>query len=175
MDPVSLSLTALQAGGALLSGIGANAEARDEARALDRNAGEVATQGAEDALYSLRQGRMEAGAALSASASGGVGAGNGTLSDLMRANAEARWQQAFNIQNSAATEAANLRRQASARRKSGRAALFGGVVRAGASALSGYSDYRNRAQLSEANERRREEERRRPAPLGALPLPRGAG
>jgi hypothetical protein len=171
-DPVTIGLIALQTAGPLMEGIGANAEARSEARALERNAGEVGTQGAEDALFSLREARMQAGADLAGSAAGGVGAGNGTLADLMRANAEARWQQAFNIQQSAAKEAEGLRMQARAARNRGKFALMGGVVRAGAAALGGYGDARNQDRLAGANNRRREQERRGPVPMGSIPLPR---
>lgn len=170
-DPVSIGFTALQAAGSVIEGIGANKQAKAEARALEQNAIEAGTQGAEDALYSLRQGRLQAGADLAGSAAGGVGAGNGTLADLMRANAEARWQQAFNITETASQEAAGLRAQAKASRSRGKAALFGGIVRAGAAALGGYGDMKNARRLDKANERRREQERKGPAPLGALPLP----
>lgn len=173
-DPISIGLIALSAAGNVVEGVGANAEARSEARALDRNAGEVGTQGAEDALYSLRQGRMQAGADLAASAAGGVGAGNGTLSDLLRANAEARWQEAFNIQQSAAKEAAGLRSQARAARRRGKFALVGGIVRAGASALGGYGDARNADKLSKAGVRWRDQQKKGPVPMGSIPLPRGA-
>lgn len=172
-DPVTIGLLALQAGGAAIEGVGAKAEADSQARALDRQAGEVGTQGAEDALYSLRQDRMQAGADLAASAAGGVGAGNGTLADLMRANAEARWQQAFNIQSSAAKEAAGLRRQARATRRAGKFALVGGIVRAGAAAVGGFGDARNAERLGDAADRRRAQDMRGPAPLGSIPLPGG--
>ncbi len=174
-DPVTIGLMALNTAGPLIDGVGANAEAKAEARALDQNAVAVGTQGAEDALYGLRMGRLEAGADLAASAAGGVGAGNGTLSDLMRANAEARWQQAFSTVETASREAAGLRAQASAARTRGKMALFGGLVRAGAGALSTYSNDRNADKLDKANERRRKEESKGPAPLGALPLPKRSG
>lgn len=171
MDPVSIGMAALSVAGNVAEGIGANAEAKAEARALDANAVAVGTQGAEDALYGLREGRLQAGAALTASAGGGVGAGNGSLADLMRANAEARWQQAFNTVETASKEAAGLRAQAKAARTRGSFALIGGLVRGGASALGAYGDARNAKKLSDANERRRLQDMAGPAPLGALPLP----
>lgn len=172
-DPVLIGLMALQVAGPVIEGVGQKQEADAQARALDEQAGQVGTQGAEDALYSLRQARLQAGADLAASAAGGVGAGNGTLADLMRANAEARWQQAFNIQQTASQEAAGLRQQAKATRKRGKFALVGGIVRAGANALGGYGDMRNADKLDKANERRRQQERRGPVSVGSIPLPRG--
>lgn len=172
-DPVTIGLIALSTAGPIIEGVGANAEARSEARALERNAGEVGTQGAEDALFALRQDRMQAGAELASSAAGGVGAGNGTLADLMRANAEARWQQAFNIQQSASQEARGLRDQARAARRRGKFALIGGITRAGANALGGIGDARNAEKMGQANTRRREQERRGPISTGSIPLPRG--
>lgn len=170
-DPFTIASIGVSTFGSLVEGVGANNEARSEARVLDANADAVAMQGAEDVLYSLRQNRLQAGADLAASASGMVGAGNGTLAELMRANAEARWQQAFNIQTTASQEAAGLRARASATRRGGRMSLLGGVVRAGANALTGYSEIRRERDLDEALGRRRDQERRRPAPLGSIPLP----
>lgn len=170
-DPLTIGAVALSIAGPVMEGIGANSEAKSEARALDANAREVGQQGAEDALYSLRQSRMEAGADLAASAAAGVGAGNGTLADLMRANAEARWQQAFNITETASREAAGLRRQAKATRKRGKMALIGGLVRAGANALGGIGDARNADKMGKANDRRRAQELAGPAPLGSMKLP----
>ena len=174
-DPVTIGLVALQAAGPIIEGVGANAEAKSEARALERNASEVGTQGAEDALFSLRQDRLQAGADLASSAAGGVGAGNGTLADLMRANAEGRWQQAFHIQQTASQEAYGLRQQAKAARRRGKFALIGGIARAGAQAVGGFGDARNAERMGDANDRRREQERKDPPPLGSLPLPKGAG
>ncbi len=174
-DPVSIGLMALQVAGPIIEGVGQGSELSGQARALDAQAGEVGTQGAEDALYSLRQGRLEAGADLASSAAGGVGAGNGTLADLMRANAEARWQQAFNIQQTASKEAAGLRQQAKAARKQAKFAILGGVVRAGANALGNYGDARNAEKLGKANDRRRTQERRGPVSTGSIPLPKGRG
>lgn len=174
-DPVSIGLIAMQVAGPIIEGVGANAEARSEARALEQNAVEVGTQGAEDALFSLRQSRLQAGADLASSAAGGVGAGNGTLADLMRANAEARWQQSFNIQQTASRDSAGLRSQAKAARRRGTFALIGGISRAGANALGGIGDANNAAKMVGANERRRQQERRGPVTGGAIPLPRGVG
>ncbi len=170
-DPVTIGLVALQAAGPIIEGVGQKSELDGQARALDKQAGQTATQGGEDALFSLRQARLEAGADLASSAAGGVGGGNGSLADLMRANAEARWQQAFNIQQSASQEADGLRAQARAARKAGKFALMGGIVRAGANAVGGFGDARNADKLDKANERRRQQERRGPVTSGSLPLP----
>lgn len=172
-DPVTIGLIALQAAGPIMEGVGANKQARREAAALEQNAIEAGTQGAEDAYFSLREGRMQEGAALAASAAGGIGAGNGTLADMMRANAEARWQQAFNITGAAAKEAANYRSEAKSARSRGKSALFGGIIRAGATVLGGVGDMRAADRQEGINKGQRKQQAQGPAPLGAIPLPRG--
>lgn len=174
-DPVTIGLIALQTAGPIIEGVGQSKELKGQARALEEQAGQVGTQGAEDALYSLRQSRLQAGADLASSAAGGVGAGNGTLGDLMRANAEARWQQAFNIQQTASQEAAGIRKQAKAVRTQAKFAMINGFLRAGANALGGVGDARNAEMASGANSRRREQERKGPVSVGRIPLPRGHG
>lgn len=170
-DPLTIAAVGMQVAGPIVEGIGANKEARAQARQLEQNASDTATQGGEDALFSLRQARLQAGADLAGSAAGGVGAGNGTLADLMRANAEARWQQAFNIQETSSKEANGLRAEARASRKRGKQALIGGIIRAGSAALNGYGDAKNADALGKAGGRRREQERKGPVPMGGLPLP----
>lgn len=142
------ALLGLQVANDLFGGISQFAQQGAAARAADENARITETQGAYDALTSLRRSRAEAGADITMlAANGGLG---GSVGDLLEANAVQREMEAANIQYEAASKARGLRYEASVARANGQAAIFGGVARAGATALKSVSDRQSAARLQAA-------------------------
>ncbi len=169
------ALIALKAGAALAGGIAEDSAARREGRALDENARLTELGGENDVLAALRQSRMEEGEAVAAAAgSGQLSIGSGSIADIIYSNAVQRQMEALNIRASAASQAAGLRSQASDARARGKAALFGGVLRAGAAALQGIDTMKNRRRIDAATQADRDWDKRQPQPLGAIPIPRAA-
>lgn len=151
-------LMAMQAGMQLLQGVGESAQTRFAAQAQDENARVVETQGAFDALEALRRSRLAQGEEITAlAAHGGLG---GSVGDLLEARATERQMEALNIRYSAASKARGIRQDAANMRHQAQAALFGGIMRAGASALTSRADMQRDAKLTAALQ-----------PSGTLPVP----
>lgn len=127
----------MQAASALIGGAEDTKQGNAEAAALNENARRTELQGNIDGLTNLRETRMEDGAMSVANASAGVGAGSGSIGDILYANARARWESSMNIQASANAEAKEYRGQAKQAKKRGQAAMIGGIMQAGAAALGG--------------------------------------
>lgn len=167
------ALIALQAASAIAGGISENSAARKEARALDENGRITELTGEQDVYSALRQSRMEEGEAVAgAAASGQLSIGSGSVADMIYANAVERQMEALNIRYSASSQAAGLRAQASDARARGRAAIFGGVIRAGASALQGVNEMNNRGRVDAATGASRSWDRSQPQRVGAIKIPR---
>jgi hypothetical protein len=83
------------------------------------------------------KGRAVSGEAIAALAGNGVSVGSGSASDLLFQSNLAMEQDALTARYNAGSEAASLRTQAGQKRAAARGALVGGLLRAGASALSG--------------------------------------
>lgn len=162
-------LIGLQAASSLMGGVAEDRSARAQAAALDENARLTETQGNVDALAAMRKMRMEDGAMLADAAAGGGMAMAGSVGDLLYANGVQRSLEAANIRASAASRASGMRAQASEARARGRAAIYGGVFRAGAGALMGIRDQHNQAKLDAAIGRQRVQQ------LGTIPVPRAKG
>lgn len=170
----STALIGSQAFQQIAGGIGANNQARAEARVLDENARLTELQGEHDVLGALRKSRMEDGAMLADAAAGGGGGGagaGGSMADILYANAVQRQMEALNIRNAAANQAVGLRAKASMARADGRAAIFNGVMRAGAAVISGVETKRATDALAAQAAR----ERAPIQPLGSIPIPRTYG
>lgn len=167
------ALIALKAGAALAGGIAENSAARSEGRALDENARITELTGEQDVLSAARQSRMEEGAAVAGAAgSGQLSVGSGSIADMIYANAVERQMELLNIRAGASSQAASLRSQASDARARGRSALFGGVLRAGAAALQGVSEGRNRTRIDAATTASRAWDRAQPQALGSIAIPK---
>lgn len=163
-------LIALNSGMQLLQGIGEASGLRQQASVQDRNAAGVETQGGYDALESLRRSRAQQGSDIVGAAASGSGLG-GSLGDLLEANAVSAQMEAMNIRYSAATKARAYRQDAENMRHNATTAIFGGIMRAGASALTGMQSKANFDKISAA-------QWGVPQPVGTIPipaLPSGAG
>lgn len=165
------ALIGVQAASALAGGITDNGQARAQGRAFDENARLTEYQGEFDVLAALRKSRMEDGAMLADAAAGGGGGGagaGGSMADILYANAVQRQMEALNIRHAAAGQASGLRAQASQARRDGKAALFNGVMRAGAAALTGVDKQKANARIAAQNDAERTFQ-----PMGTIPVPRG--
>lgn len=123
--------------GDVVGGINADRAGIQAQKAYNSNANLTVTQGNYDALNSMRESRMQDGAMIAAAGAGGGNAMDGTLADVVYANAVQRQFNAMNINYGAQQKAQGLRFQGQEARAQGRAALYGGILRAGASALGG--------------------------------------
>ncbi len=167
------ALIGLQVASAVAGGLSENSQARKEAAQLDENARLTQLNGESDVLAALRQSRMEEGAgAADAAASGHQGIGSGSIADLIYANALERQREASTIRANAQSEAKGLRSQATAARSRGKAAIFGGVFRAGAAALSGIQSQKDMARIDAATKAGRTADLAQPQRIGSIPIPR---
>lgn len=166
-------LIGLQVASALAGGLSENSQARSEARQLDENGRIVQLNGESDVLAALRQSRMEEGvSAADAAASGQQGIGSGSIADLIYANALERQREATAIRANAQSEAGGYYKQAKAARSRGKAAIIGGVFRAGAAALTGIKSQKDLARIDAAVASGRASDLAQPQKLGSIPLPR---
>lgn len=129
------ALIGLRAAMKISKGISQDEQAHAEARVLTENGRRMDTQGAYDAVSSLRESRLQEGVDITSGAASGVGLSS--LSDLLEQNAVERQLEAMNIRYSAMQRGDAVRTQAAAKRAEGDSALFAGVLRAGAGAIQG--------------------------------------
>lgn len=130
--------TALQAGGALVSGLSQSSALRANARTYDTEAGIASTQGYEQEAQQRRAGSMEMGRETAAVGAAGAGYG-GSAGRALAQSAQNTELDALNIRYKAqlqkwayGAQAENLRSEAST-------ATASGVMKAGAALLSGHS------------------------------------
>jgi hypothetical protein len=118
---------------------------------------------------SRRRERALSGDAIAALGANGVAIGSGSALDLLHQNAVEREYEILNRRYAAGGEAASLRISAGQKRKAAKSALFGGLLRAGATALTGIGEMRNAREERDANARTRAAQ----LPGGQqLPIPR---
>lgn len=160
----SLALVGLQVAGSLMNASAEREQAHAEAAVIEENARRTQLQAAFDSSASLRQSRMEDGAAFARSSGAG-----GTVSEIFRANAIARWTDAYNIVEAGRQQASGMRTQAGQVRKAGDSAMVRGVFQAGAAALTGVADARSRNRIDAARRRRRSYELSTQPTLGSIP------
>lgn len=111
---------------------------------VDReNARLTETQGEISAEEAARRARAVQGESIAALAGNGVALGTGSALDLLRQNAIEAETDILNRRYEAAGRAASLRTDANQKKAAARGALFGGVLRAGAAALTGMQDMGN--------------------------------
>ncbi|HEV2746411.1 MAG TPA: hypothetical protein VGW34_03825 [Allosphingosinicella sp.] len=151
-DPLSIGLMVASS---LMQGV-AEQDALDAGAAADlENARRAELGGALEEEAVRRRERAVSGEAIAALAGNGVAIGTGSALDLVRQNAIEREYDVLNRRYAAGSEAASLRTAAAQKKEAGRFALFGGVLRAGAAALTGIGEARNGAAIAEAEARRR--------------------
>lgn len=164
------ALIAAQAAMEVIGGIEERGQYRAEARVLDENARIEETQGAFDAVDALRASRMQQGEDITGAAASGSGLG-GSVGDMLFQQAVENQYQVMTIRAEAGMRARGLREQADGKRRAGDSALFGGVLRAGASVINNVRAERASARLERAEARGRSSQLY--SPPGSIPVPRG--
>lgn len=161
-----MAASQLYSGFTEMQGLNAGAKANRE------NARRAEMEGEYQALDVAQRERAVSGAAIAALGASGARVGTGSAADLIRQNAINREADILAVRYRAQSEADALRAQARQQKKAGRYALIGGVLRAGAAAVSEYRDYKRDEAMAEAADRRRRAE----LPGGQqLPMPRSLG
>lgn len=140
-----------------------------QARALEKNAQIEQTNGAYAAVDAYRASRMEMGEDIVGFAGSGGFSDVGSAADMLAAKAVERELEAMNIRYEAATRADGLRAEAKDKRRAAKGALWGGLLGATASAISGASSLNNQSRAAGQNEQRRQGQR---AGYG-MPIPTG--
>lgn len=97
-----------------------------------------------------RRERAVSGEAISALAANGVSVGSGSAQDLLFQNMLEGQHAALNARYEAASEAYGLRRSAAAKKAQAKSALFGGMLRAGAAAVTGMDQLQGAASAEKA-------------------------
>lgn len=157
----------------LYSGYEESRQLKAGARVDEENARRTLLEGALSADEAARSGRAVQGEAIAAMGASGASFGSGFIGDAIFQNALAIEKDILNRRYSAGMEAEALRQQAYGKRKSAQGAMFGGMLRAGAAALTGINQANNADKLSAANARVRTARfpggQRMPIPTGHYP------
>lgn len=130
--------TALQSGGALISGLSQASALRENARTYDTEAGIASTQGYEQEAQQRRAGAMEMGRETAAIGAAGAGYG-GSAGRSLAQSAQNIELDALNIRYKAQLQKWAYGAQSENLRSEAGTAEAGGVMKAGAALLSGYS------------------------------------
>ena len=146
------AILAATAAMSIIQGVSQKSNLDGQAGALDENARRTETQGAYDSVDALRKSRLQEGVDITSAAASGSGL-TGSVADLLESNAVERQLEAMNMRYGAGQRADSLRLEAGQKRADGRAALLGGVFRAGAAAIQGYSGASNSALIRRAHAR----------------------
>jgi hypothetical protein len=135
--------TILSAGGSLLEGVAAKNAADYNARVADFQAQQSAQQGALAGSEAIRQMNQRTAGGRAAAAESGF-ENSGSVNDLLQQVERAGQLDMLTAVYDGRTRALAAKSTAAMQRASGDNALWGGVVGAGAQALSGMSDYYKR-------------------------------
>lgn len=120
----------------VFQGVTQDQAAHQAAQVDDANAQRTELIGALQGQQVRDQARAVQGEAISALAADGVSVGTGSALDLLHQNAKAAEMEILNRQYSAESQAQTYRVRAASERAAGTAALFGGILRAGAQAVT---------------------------------------
>jgi hypothetical protein len=170
-DPVSIGLMAVKAVGGVVQGISQQKAYNAAAAVDDQNSSNALTQGAFDQLDIEKRLRATQGEALAATAGNGVEVGTGSALDLLKQNAVNAQMDILSRKYEAALTAKNYSDKAAGERKAGRGALFGGILNAGASILTGMQGMGDQSAESSAANRQYLAQRQQPGGI-ALAIPR---
>jgi hypothetical protein len=167
--PIAIGLTVASS---LFEGYGQMKADNAAAKADLANAHNAEMQGAFEIEAIRRKERAVSGEAVAAMAGNGVSIGTGSALDLLRQNAVDREMDILGTRYNAVSQANSYRERAKQEKRAGKFALFGGVLRAGASALTGVSSLQTANAVSASNSMLRGVQ----AGGGqALPIPAGLG
>ena len=142
-DPISIGAMALTAGSQIFGAVDQSNQLRDAAAISDQNAHLAEVDGARQSEAILRQARATTAEGRAAMGANGVAVDTGSALDLITQNAVEREYDMLNARYSAGQQATAYRQDAAAKRDQAKGALIGGLLKAGASALTGYSTMTN--------------------------------
>jgi hypothetical protein len=145
--------TGFQAATAMFEGVSQSNADRSAAAFDDQNAQQAELQGALNQTDIRRRGRAVQGEAIAALAEG-EGMASGSARDAIFQNALDIEYAALNARFTAGNQARSYRARAGQERSAARSAVIGGVLRAGAAAVSGVQDARNQSREDAAYEAR---------------------
>lgn len=144
----------LQAGTAMFEGVSQSNADRGAAAMDDENARLAELQGALDTDSIKRRGRAVQGEAIAALGADGGDISGGSAQDLIYQNSLSIEYAALSARYNAANEARGYRFRAGQERQSARNAIIGGVLRAGAAAVTGIQQKQDRAREDAAYQSR---------------------
>lgn len=145
----------LMAASSIMGAVGEHGQLKAGARVDGENARLAELGGAFEEEGIRRRERALSGDAVAALAGSGAQVGTGSALDLLFQNSVEREYEVLSRRYEAGSEAAGLRQQAAQKRKAAKGALFGGLLRAGAQAVTGISEMKDSARLSAAAKRSR--------------------
>ncbi len=144
----------LMAASTMMGAVGESQQLKADAAADAENARRTLLAGALETADTRRRGRAVQGEAIASLAEGGGGIGAGTsAADLLFQNQLEIEYDVLSRRYGAASEAADLEQRAARKRAAARGALFGGMLRAGAQALTGIDQLNSANAASKAQER----------------------
>jgi hypothetical protein len=146
-DPVSMGL---MVAASIFQGAQQSHQLNQAANADDVDAQRTLTQGAFEQEAIRRQERATSGEAIAAEAADGVSVGTGSALDLLFQNAREREYAVLVKRYSAGSQADSLYKKANQERSAAKGAMFGGLLRAGAQALTGVGEMNNASDLYKA-------------------------
>lgn len=166
MAPLALGL---QFAGNVYGAVNQSDALRAQANTDEANAQLAEADGARQTEDLRRKARATQGEAMAALGMNGTAIGTGSALDVITQNAiDAEWD-VLNARYAAGRQAAALRQQAAGKRSEAQAALFGGLIGAGAQALGGYASFRQSGRIAAANAAARMPR----APGTTMPIPGG--
>jgi hypothetical protein len=141
----------LMVAASIAEGVGQMKADNAAAKGDKANAHAAEMAGAFEAAGIQRKERALSGEAVAAMAGNGVAIGTGSALDLLRQNAVDREMDILTARYNAGSQAAAYRDRAKQEKTAGKFALFGGVLRAGAQALTGFSQMQGASALAGSN------------------------
>lgn len=137
----------LQLAGGIYGAVNQSDALRAQARTDEANATLAEADGARQIGDLRRKARATQGEAMAALGMNGTAIGTGSALDLITQNAvEAEWD-VLNARYAAGRQADVLRQEAAGKRSEAKAALWGGLIGAGAQALGGYAQMRQQGRV----------------------------
>jgi hypothetical protein len=127
------------AGGRLAEGYGEMQSANYNAKVLNAQAGQVATNAGMEEAKLRREQRQEIGKQIASVGGSGIDF-SGSVSDVIRQNIENQEMDALTLRYRADIDRAGLKAQAKMKQYEGKQALYGGIAGAGGKLLSSFGE-----------------------------------
>lgn len=159
----------LQLAGGIYGAVNQSDALNAQARTDEANARLAEADGARQTEDLRRKARATQGEAMAALGMNGTAIGTGSALDVITQNAiDAEWD-VLNARYAASRQADALRQEAAGKRSEAKAALWGGLIGAGAQALGGYASFQQSGRIAKAGAAGRMPR----APGTTMPVPTG--